>query len=577
MKSLRWAAVLGALVVACSSEPEEQTPLPSGEPTAGTTIPISGGTLATGAFQGRLLAVAADSERDLVSVVDVAEARLIGQARLNPGDEPGRVAIAGGVAHVALRRGGALVSIDLLSGNILERRSVCAAPRGVDVDMSGGRVFVACQTGELVTLPLSGEEGRSVRMLEPDLRDVIFQDGHLFISTFRHAGFSQIYLDNSNSEFIPVTGNNQASVNWRTVRTSTKGQFVRVHQVAATNQVSTGSHGYGSDPCGGAIVRSNVMIQDEVNGIQMLSLSNAVLPVDVAVAPSGNEMVVVAAGAQPDQGSVLHITNQGGQWVPPPCKSGRSHPGRMVAAAYAPDGKLIVQSREPAALYVNDTEVKLSGTSVYQPGSDLFHLDVGTGIACASCHPEGQEDGQTWNFSTSKGLQPRRTIPLGGGLLQAQPFHWSADLPTMDSLLGEVMVKRMGGKTPSRQQQLHLALWLDSLPAAAPLSRETDAVARGREVFERPSVGCAECHSGSRFSDNRIVDVGTGEPLKVPSLRGLGARAPFMHNGCATTLKDRFSTSTNNLDNCGGGDAHGHTSHLTLDERNDLISYLESL
>jgi len=31
--------------------------------------------------------------------------------------------------------------------------------------------------------------------------------------------------------------------------------------------------------------------------------------------------------------------------------------------------------------------------------------------------------------------------------------------------------------------------------------------------------------------NNTTIDVGTGQPLQVPSLRGVSWRAPFMHNG----------------------------------------------
>jgi cytochrome c peroxidase len=64
--------------------------------------------------------------------------------------------------------------------------------------------------------------------------------------------------------------------------------------------------------------------------------------------------------------------------------------------------------------------------------------------------------------------------------------------------------------------------------------------------------------------------VGTGRAFQVPPLMGLAARAPYMHNGCATTLHDRFGP-------CGGGDKHGKTSHLSAAQINDLVAYLETL
>jgi hypothetical protein len=61
----------------------------------------------------------------------------------------------------------------------------------------------------------------------------------------------------------------------------------------------------------------------------------------------------------------------------------------------------------------------------------------------------------------------------------------------------------------------------------------------------------------------------------VPSLLGVGGRAPFLHDGCATTLTDRFGDRR--VPTCGGGDLHGKTAHLTSAQIADLVAYLESL
>jgi hypothetical protein len=75
---------------------------------------------------------------------------------------------------------------------------------------------------------------------------------------------------------------------------------------------------------------------------------------------------------------------------------------------------------------------------------------------------------------------------------------------------------------------------------------------------------------GPRYQSAGTIDVGTGEPLQIPSLRGVVYRAPFLHSGCASTLSERFGS-------CGGGDLHGHTSQLGAAEIADLVKYLETL
>jgi cytochrome c peroxidase len=98
-----------------------------------------------------------------------------------------------------------------------------------------------------------------------------------------------------------------------------------------------------------------------------------------------------------------------------------------------------------------------------------------------------------------------------------------------------------------------------------------EAVARGEALFNDEAVGCASCHGGPMFTNNKSVDVGTGKAFQVPSLVGIASRAPFMHDGCAPTLQARFGGY------CGGGDAHGKTSQLSQAEVADLVAYLETL
>ncbi|XXY45843.1 c-type cytochrome [Sorangium sp. So ce269] len=105
-----------------------------------------------------------------------------------------------------------------------------------------------------------------------------------------------------------------------------------------------------------------------------------------------------------------------------------------------------------------------------------------------------------------------------------------------------------------------------------PRSKPADeaAVARGEVLFNDPTLACATCHSGEKLTNGETMDVGTGKPFQAPSLRGLAARAPYMHDGCAATLHDRFGP-------CGGGDQHGVTSALTPAQIDDLVAYLETL
>src|SRR5262249_1541501 len=79
--------------------------------------PVSGGTLAGDRTQG--IAVAADSDRDRVYIVDLPNRTVRHTVHLAHRSEPGRVVLdASGRAHVLLRNTGELATIDLATGAI---------------------------------------------------------------------------------------------------------------------------------------------------------------------------------------------------------------------------------------------------------------------------------------------------------------------------------------------------------------------------------------------------------------------------------------------------------------------------
>jgi cytochrome c peroxidase len=236
---------------------------------------------------------------------------------------------------------------------------------------------------------------------------------------------------------------------------------------------------------------------------------------------------------------------------------------------------VVVQTVQPSKLVVLDLDsgvtrdIDFDDGATLDTGFQLFHRDSGAGLACATCHAEGAEDGNVWRFSD---VGPRRTQALHAALADTAPFHWDGALVSVRALMSEVFVGRMAGVQESTDRLKSLERWLFALKAPTPLRAATDAaVERGKVLFR--SSGCGTCHAGPAFTNNKSFSVGTGSkvPLQVPSLIGIGYRAPFLHSGCATTLAERFNPA------CGGGDLHGSTSTLAPAEIGDLVAYLESL
>lgn len=568
--------------------------------------PISGGTLAT---RGAIV-VAADPDRDRVLVVDTTTRDVI-QVSLPDGSEPGRVVIdALDNAHVVLRGSSEVASFTLSLPEQVTRRRVCTAPRGIAADDARHVVRVACRDGELVTFDPSTEATPSVlRLGFDDLRDVLVRGDEILVTRFRSAEVvrldqrgaelsrvtpvssvspTAVRPDGSTAEFIP-------SVAWRTILV---GDDVYVaHQRSSDGELALAPGAYYSTGvCSGSIVQSAATLFSgaELTPTASPNFAQATLPVDIAVSPDVNsgygtgEVALVAAGIENPSSYAPSVSRVPASSLDDPY--GGSYGGcvypnsygfasggdeatapeltpNAIAAAYLEGGRLVVQGRDPSVLRIDGAApISLGGELAFDTGHALFHADAGRGTACASCHPEGGDDGRTWTFQH---VGPRRTPSVPPGFLTTAPFHWDGDLPNLGRLMQTVFTERMGGSELSEAQVAAVGGWLDTRPSVVLRATRGDAAMRGSAVFYGAGE-CASCHSGAMLTNSTTVDVGTGGSFQVPTLIGVSRRLPVMHDGCALTLAERFDPE------CGGA-THGQVASLTAVDREDLIAFLETL
>ncbi|MCH9685533.1 MAG: c-type cytochrome [Deltaproteobacteria bacterium] len=562
--------------------------------------PISGGTLIV--MDDGETAVAADPDRDQVYVVDLLAMELRHTVMLSAGDEPGRLAVdADGIVHVAARRGGVLVDIDPRSGEVVERRPVCANPRGIVYDADADALHVACAGGDLVSLePTGGAPWRRVS-LGVDLRDVLVTDEGLMVTKFRSAHLLLVDDDGTvidehappnllgegggrpNDELRPNTA-------WRTVATH-DGDWLMLHQQATKRPIHIpteddhehdGGYGGGDDEFGTNCgpVTPVVTLGDEryVTRSSPL-LANTVLAVDVAMSHSGNRIALAVAGRS-DRG---RIAESGVGWISPSdlrsnldpgCEDIQRLPlvsGQYTAVAFDPQGNIVAFSREPAKLDRIDPWtgtrqlVELSDDSRKDSGHDLFHRDAGEGISCATCHAEGGDDGHIWNFV---GVGARHTPALNAGLRGSEPFHWEGDLPDMHALMEDVLVRRMGGQRLSAERVDALAEYVFSMPAPIPRRAPTDlAATRGKTLFA--TWGCDTCHQGaSGVGGPDGAQEGFAFEVQIPPLRGVASHPPFMHDGRALTLSDAVLDMLERT--------QPQMANPSADDLADMVAYLES-
>ena len=585
--------------------------------------PISGGTL-TIIAQGRRAAVA-DPDRDQLVVVDLDAMDIVVTMALRRGDEPGRVVEDGaGRLHVVLRGAAVIATLDATTGAELGRRAVCSHPRGLAYDAKADVLHAACAGGELVTFPAGGGEPTRVLELDRDLRDVVVDGDRLLVSRFRAAELLVIEATGKisarlrpldpppriSSESLAPTDDRRATsappaeglspfaeqptvpppprllprvpaVAWRTIA-APDGGAIMVFQLVQVGELQGGGGSWGGH-CRHLVDSAVSWVRADGIGWSIENV-RAVLPVDVAASPDGARIAVASAATTAPALSFPTVQAYTAFQAPAfgdrrSLGCGGSGPiqgldddpvpaGRVVALAFDPSQALVMQTREPSMLLKGKSSVLLPGGSRKHTGHELFHLSTAGLVACASCHPEGQEDGQVWTFP---GVGERRTQAISGGILGTEPFHWSGDLADFYKLVRETFHARMSGPALQTAHMDALAAFIDKIPRPKGFVPPDPAAAeRGRAVFDDPTVGCATCHAGKSMTNNGTFDVQTGGPFQVPSLLGLGARAPYMHQGCAPTLADRFGS-------CGGGDAHGNTSRLAASDLADLIAYLDTL
>lgn len=268
-------------------------------------------------------------------------------------------------------------------------------------------------------------------------------------------------------------------------------------------------------------------------------------------------------------------------------------------------------------------------------GRRLFTFALNTKVggakrfACASCHPDGRDDGMIWQI----GAGPRQTPILADRIYGTGPFNW---LGTEDKLHDNIKqtVRRLGGSGIPDAEARDLATYMTRYMPSVDNPRRMQAdeqVALGKKLFHRSDVGCSTCHdSSNRYVDGTRHDVGTtskiefdlwkkfgkakkkpikpgGPPARrpppvqqrkiqmndqiiigggmggvrepiaeapvhydTPSLRHVWASAPYLHDGSVKTLRELLTTGNK-------GDRMGKTSHLSSREIDALVAYLKTL
>jgi DNA-binding beta-propeller fold protein YncE len=241
-------------------------------------------------------------------------------------------------------------------------------------------------------------------------------------------------------------------------------------------------------------------------------------------------------------------------------------------------------------------------------GARLFHdtrdtrMTPNRWLSCAVCHLDGGElsDGLIWEFTTAQKpsspalVNPKSlAITRGSGppyLIQGtyrtiheedqfiRSFLGGRGFLTSAASVEGKFAEDPTGKSTELDALSQFVLNLRPRPnphlrAGRPRGEIAAAANRGREIFHSAESGCSQCHAGPNFTRSGtdphldLADVGTGIQADIPSLNNVWETAPYLHDGRAKTLREVITT--HNPD-----DRHGKTSHLSAQQRDDLVAFL---
>ncbi len=554
-----------------------------------------------------------------VSVVDTGSLTVVRE--LAVGAEPTGLALSGDgdALFVACQESGTVTAIDLATYAPRWTQAVGAHPRAVAA--FGDRLLVThFKTGAVSVLDAgSGEPQRDLSLTQP--------------AAVTQSAFRSVF-DPGQARDLAVAADGRVYV------AHTQARAVAI-------EVENGT-GYGGDPSSTLVVPAVAAGLSTVDGATLEVLEEPAAELDdfgfgqpadadrppMVVASDGGTVFNVPSAILPDpDGRWLYVAFEGSNNVAVISTTRRRDPAFPFPGVYAvvdtagefPTGLALAPSgdrlyvhnahsytvsiveRSPEARFPRE---RLVVTDVLRVADDpewltpdlaegrrLFFSAVDSsmtdaragGISCASCHPEGRDDGRTWLLEEG----PRNTPMLATGFLsRTAPFHWAGEIQTFHDFQ-EIVTRRMGGTGLSGREFDQMLAFLESpgiLQPDNPNRRPeglTPAQMRGRDLYFG-KAGCVGCHAGETTTDNLNHDVGTFRSLvdphtgrvvedmrpdlQTPTLRHIYTSAPYLHTGEARTLRERL------VDFAGDGpEAHGAVETLTEEELDDLVAYLKTL
>ncbi|GAB5405155.1 MAG: hypothetical protein Aurels2KO_33860 [Aureliella sp.] len=197
--------------------------------------------------------------------------------------------------------------------------------------------------------------------------------------------------------------------------------------------------------------------------------------------------------------------------------------------------------------------------------------------SCHSCHQDGGTNAKPMDtFNDGSELTTKTVLPLWD-VTKTGPWTWHGWQEDLTASLQNSFVSTMQGKPAQESDLLALKTYISSLRRPPNPFRESDdakLATAGKLVFD--AAGCADCHSGTLYTDGQIHDVGLGsrddayDGFNTPSLRSVHLKPRLLHDGRSKSLRDM-------LENWHRPQDLGNEMDTSDEQLEALIAYLKTL
>jgi YVTN family beta-propeller protein len=526
----------------------------------------------------------ANSWDDTVSEIDTGSFKVV--RTLTPGFEPNGVQpdLQGKTLYVANRLSNDISVIDLTSGQEVKRLSAGRGASYLALSPDGKLLYATHVYPKIGTHRAPPESEVTV------------------IDTQRRVVVERRQLDNVAGVFHPAV--------------SSDGKLVVAAQLRTKNLVPLAhvEHGW-------AFGDSLAIFGEDVNGVVQVPLDEleryVAMPFAVAITPDKKKLYVSSSGSDLitaiDIQKMLRFVREMSAPISNDLSASANYVLGRIPVGRNPKG--LVLSRDGTRLFVANRMD--DSVSVIDTASDVVVSTIGLGgkpdmtslrrgerifnsarfafqgqFSCANCHIDSTFDGLQWDLEPDGfgvDIVDNRSIEDLGG---TEPFKWNGGNPNMATECGPRTEKYFYRSQSYNSAELaDLVTYVMALPYRPnryrlPGGEVTASQERGKAIFERTdnkfgkpipeNNRCAYCHSGPKYTNQKLFDVGTGKktdrsPLvDVPQLPNVAYSTPYLHDGSARSLEEIWTLFNPN-------DQHGFTNDLTKDELNDLIEYLRTL